>query len=950
MVSHGLTTLGGVTPPAATKTPTTRSAKGARAKKAPSRPRLLLVDGHSLAYRAFYALPVENFATTTGQPTNAVYGFTSMLINLLRDEEPTHLAVTFDVSRSTFRTEEYAEYKANRLKSPDEFRGQVGLVKEVLAALRITVVEKEGYEADDVLATLTEEAVAEGYDVLVSSGDRDSLQLVRPEVTVLYPNRGVSDVLRMTPEVVEERYGVPPERYPDLAALVGETSDNLPGVPGVGPKTAAKWINLYDGLDGVIANADLIKGKAGESLRAHLDGVIRNRRLNALVRDLPLSATVHELVRRPWDREEVHTVFDGLEFRVLRDRLFATLESAEPEAEAGFGVDGAVLLAGEVAPWLDEHARDRTGLHVMGEWSRGTGDVTGLALAGSDGVAAWVDPTTLEPGDEQALAAWLADPERPKVAHDVKGPSHALLARGWELAGVVLDTALAAYLCRPDQRSYDLADLAVRHLKRELRAEGSLTAEDGATTDAAGDEQLTLDAGDGPVGGGEQARAEEGMVRALAISELADVLAAELETRGGTRLLREVELPLVGVLARQERVGIAVDAQLLGELEQHFAARVAQAQALAYEVIGTEINLGSPKQLQAVLFDQLEMPKTKKTKTGYTTDADALAALFVKTEHPFLAHLLEHRDASRLRQTVEGLQKSVADDGRIHTTYQQMIAATGRLSSTDPNLQNIPIRTEEGRRIRQAFVVGPDSGSTRGAGGGFESLLTADYSQIEMRIMAHLSADEGLIAAFRSGEDLHRYVGSHVFGVEPADVTPQMRAKIKAMSYGLAYGLSPFGLSNQLKISTEEAKGLMDDYFERFGGVRDYLHGVVEEARKVGWTETIMGRRRYLPDLASDNRQRREMAERMALNAPIQGSAADIIKVAMLDLDAGLREAGLRSRLLLQVHDELVLEVAAGEREQLEALVRTTMAGAADLAVPLDVSVGIGQSWHEAGH
>ncbi|WP_432503834.1 DNA polymerase I [Kineococcus arenarius] len=928
-----------MTPPAAS---TSRRATSRTPQQ--TRPRLLLVDGHSLAYRAFYALPVDNFATSTGQPTNAVYGFTSMLINVLRDEEPTHLAVTFDVSRSTFRTEAYADYKATRLKSPDEFRGQVELVKEVLAALRVPVVEKEGYEADDVIATLTENAVAADYEVLISTGDRDALQLVRDGVTVLYPRKGVSDLLRMTPDVVTERYGVPPERYPDLAALVGETSDNLPGVPGVGPKTAAKWIGTYDGLDGVIAHADLIKGKAGESLRAHLDGVIRNRRLNALVRDLDLTVHVEDLVRRPWDREQVHTVFDGLEFRVLRDRLFATLEAAEPEAEAGFGVDGAVLLDDEVATWLTEHATGPTGLHVSGQWHRGTGDVTGLALAGADGVAAWLDPTTLTPEDERALAAWLADPAAPKLAHDVKGPSHALAARGWPLAGVVMDTALAAYLCRPDQRSYDLADLAVRHLKRELRAETPSTP--AGTAPAAGDdEQLTLDAGDGPVGADLQARAEEGMVRALAVTELADVLAAELETRGGTRLLHQVELPLVDVLARAERTGIAVDDDLLADLENHFADRVAQAQRQAHEVIGTEINLGSPKQLQTVLFEQLAMPKTKRTKTGYTTDADALASLFVKTGHPFLQHLLEHRDASRLRQTVEGLRKSVADDGRVHTTFQQMIAATGRLSSTDPNLQNIPIRTDEGRRIRAAFVVGRDHDGTT-----YDSLLTADYSQIEMRIMAHLSGDTGLIAAFTSGEDLHRFVGSRVFRVEPADVTPDMRAKIKAMSYGLAYGLSAFGLSNQLKITTEEARSLMDDYFERFGGVRDYLHGVVDEARRVGYTETIMGRRRYLPDLTSDNRQRREMAERAALNAPIQGSAADIIKVAMLDLDTALRDAGLRSRLLLQVHDELVLEVAPGERDQLEHLVRTTMAGAADLAVPLDVSVGAGRSWHEAGH
>ncbi|WP_337060613.1 DNA polymerase I [Kineococcus sp. G2] len=926
--------------PAPTSRRTTGSSTGGSAPG--TRPRLLLVDGHSLAYRAFYALPVENFATSTGQPTNAVYGFTSMLINVLRDEEPTHLAVAFDVSRTTFRTEAYPDYKAQRLASPDAFRGQVDLVKEVLAALRVPVVQVEGYEADDVIATLTERAVDAGYEVLISTGDRDALQLVREQVTVLYPRKGVSDLLRMTPDVVQERYGVPPQRYPDLAALVGETSDNLPGVPGVGPKTAAKWITAHDGLDGVIADADRIKGKAGENLRAHLDGVIRNRRLNALVRDLDLPVTPDDLVRRTWDREQVHTVFDGLEFRVLRDRLFATLETAEPEAEAGFGVDGAILLDGEVAAWLTEHATARTGLHVVGQWSRGTGDVTALALAGADGVAALIDPTTLTDDDERALATWLADPDAPKVAHDVKGPSHALAARGWTLAGLVMDTALAAYLCRPDQRSYDLADLAVRHLKRELRAEGT-TGTGAPAADA--DEQLSLDTPDGPLGADRHARAQDAMVRALAVTELADVLAAELETRGGTRLLHDVELPLVDVLARAERVGIAVDGDLLAELEQHFADRVAHAQTRAHEVIGTEINLGSPKQLQTVLFEQLGMPKTKRTKTGYTTDADALASLYVKTEHPFLQHLLEHRDASRLRQTVEGLRKSVADDGRVHTTFQQMIAATGRLSSTDPNLQNIPIRTDEGRRIRAAFVVG------RGADGtAYDSLLTADYSQIEMRIMAHLSGDADLIAAFTSGEDLHRFVGSRVFGVEPADVTPDMRAKIKAMSYGLAYGLSAFGLSNQLKITTEEARGLMDDYFARFGGVRDYLHGVVEQARRDGYTETIMGRRRYLPDLTSDNRQRREMAERAALNAPIQGSAADIIKVAMLDLDRGLREEGLRSRLLLQVHDELVLEVAPGEREQLEDLVRRTMAGAADLAVPLDVSVGAGRSWHEAGH
>ncbi|HMO11652.1 MAG TPA: DNA polymerase I, partial [Actinotalea sp.] len=522
-----------------------------------------------------------------------------------------------------------------------------------------------------------------------------------------------------------------------------------------------------------------------------------------------------------------------------------------------------------------------------------------------------------------ALAGWLADPAAPVSVHGAKDAWHALAGRGLTLAGVAFDPLLAAYLYHPDQRSYDLADLTIRHLHRELRVDAPSAGGQGAL-------DLDLHGGPGSAAG----------VRAGAVAELTRALGEELVDRGAADLLHRVELPLVDVLAEMERAGIAVDVPGLTELERSFAAQVTQAAQDAYAVIGREVNLESPKQLQEVLFDQLEMPRTKRNKTGYTTDAAALTELFARTEHPFLAHLLAHRDASRLRQTVEGLLRSVAPDGRVHTTFGQTIAATGRLSSTDPNLQNIPIRTDAGRGIRRAFVVGD----------GFDTLLTADYSQIEMRIMAHLSGDEGLIAAFRSGEDLHAYVGSRVFGVPTDQVTPAMRSKIKAMSYGLAYGLSAYGLSQQLTITTGEAQSLMDDYFARFGGVRDYLTGVVDEARRTGWTATILGRRRYLPDLTSDNRQRREMAERMALNAPIQGSAADLIKVAMLGVDRALREAGLRSRMLLQVHDELVLEVAPGERAAVEALVRAQMAGAAELAVPLDVSVGTGGSWHDAGH
>jgi DNA polymerase-1 len=890
--------------------------------------RLLLLDGHSLAYRAFFALPVANFSTSTGQPTNAVYGFTSMLINVLRDEVPTHIAVAFDVSRQTFRMAEYSDYKAGRSATPDEFKGQVSLLHEVLDALRIPHVEVDGFEADDLLATLTTMAIEQtGIDeVLICSGDRDTFQLVTDQVTVLYPVKGVSELARMTPATVEKKYGVPPQRYSDLAALVGESSDNLPGVPGVGPKTAAKWIQQYGDLTGVVAHIADIPGKAGQSLRDNLDLVLRNRRLNQLIHDVSLDVTVEDLERRTWDREEVHQVFDGLEFRVLRDRLFSTLEAVEVEADSGFDLDGSVLSSAEVPAWLTEHTPPgtRVGVHVDGTWARGTGDAHALAIAAETGAAAYIDLIALDPTAETALASWLGDPARTKALHDAKGPMQALAARGLTLAGLSSDTALAAYLVRPDQRSYDLADLVLRNLTRELRND----------TEAGGQGLLDFSA-DG------EAEAQAAMVRARAILDLAVALDTQLEQTGGATLLTQIELPLVDVLARMERVGIAADVAAMEELEADFAAKVREAQGDAYDAIGGEqINLGSPKQLQVVLFDMLGMPKTKRTKTGYTTDADALTDLYARTEHPFLEALLRHRDASRLRVTVEGLLKSVADDGRIHTTYQQTIAATGRLSSTDPNLQNIPIRTEEGRRIREVFVVGQ----------GFESLMSADYSQIEMRIMAHLSGDAGLIQAFRSGEDLHRFVGSKVFGVAPEDVTGAMRSKIKAMSYGLAYGLSAFGLSKQLLIPTGEAAALMEEYFTRFGGVRDYLRDVVAQARGTGYTETMLGRRRYLPDLTSDNRQRREAAERMALNAPIQGSAADIIKLAMLRVDVALRESGALSRALLQVHDELVLEIAPGEREAVEALVRTEMGAAIEMDVPLEISVGVGGSWHDAGH
>lgn len=896
-------------------------------KTGTKQPTLLLLDGNSLAFRAFYALPAENFKTESGLTTNAVYGFTSMLINLLRDEAPTHVAAAFDVSRKTFRSDRYPEYKATRSATPDEFRGQIDITKEVLQALGITVLAEEGFEADDIIATLATQGQAEGFKVFVVTGDRDSLQLVNEDVTVLYPRKGVSDLTRFTPEAVVEKYGLTPSQYPDFAALRGDPSDNLPGIPGVGEKTASKWILEYGSLQELVDKADTVRGKVGDSLRANLASVILNRELTDLVRTVPLPYVPAQLALAPWDRDQIHRLFDDLEFRVLRDRLFETLEAVEPEVDEGFQLAGQALEPGTVAAWLAEHTGDgrRSGLAVVGTYTPYDGDATAVAIASADGDGAYIDTTTVTPDDEAALAEWLADAARPKALHEAKQAIHALAGRGWELGGVTSDTALAAYLVRPGQRSFALDDLSLRYLRRELRAEDD------------GEQQLSLLDEDGA---GDAKAAQAQMLRARAVIDLADALDVELERIESAGLLTDMELPVQRVLAGLESVGIAVDTDHLSSLQNQFATGIREAADAAYAVIGKQINLGSPKQLQVVLFDELGMPKTKKTKTGYTTDADALQTLFDKTGHPFLEHLLTHRDVTRLKVTVDGLLKSVAADGRIHTTFNQTIAATGRLSSTEPNLQNIPVRTEAGREIRDGFVVGA----------GYRELMTVDYSQIEMRIMAHLSADEGLIEAFNTGEDLHSFVAARAFGVPIDEVTAELRRRVKAMSYGLAYGLSAYGLATQLKISNDEAKEQMDQYFSRFGGVRDYLRAVVDQARKDGYTSTVLGRRRYLPDLDSGDRLRREAAERAALNAPIQGSAADIIKVAMITTDKALRDKGLRSRMLLQVHDELLFEVAEGERESLEALVRKTMGSAYPLDVPLEVSVGYGRSWDAAAH
>ncbi|MEU6606073.1 DNA polymerase I [Streptomyces shenzhenensis] len=892
------------------------------------RPRLMLMDGHSLAYRAFFALPAENFTTATGQPTNAIYGFASMLANTLRDEAPTHFAVAFDVSRKTWRSEEFADYKANRSKTPDEFKGQVELIGELLDAMHAPRFAVEGYEADDIIATLATRAEAEGFEVLIVTGDRDSFQLVTEHTTVLYPTKGVSELTRFTPEKVVEKYGLTPAQYPDFAALRGDPSDNLPGIPGVGEKTAAKWINQFGSFAELVERADEVKGKAGQNLRDHLESVKLNRRLTELERQVELPRTVADLERAPYDRTGVVLVLDTLEIRnpSLRERLFAVdpgAEEAETTVVAADGVelDGTVLGTGELGPWLAEHGTRPLGVATVATWALGSGSVAEVALATADGPAAWFDPAELDEADENAFAAWLADAGRPKVLHNAKGAMRVCAEHGWSIDGVGMDTALAAYLVKPGRRSFDLDALSLEYLGRELAPA------------AAADGQLAFGTEDG-------AEADALMVQARAILDLGEAFEGRLGEVGAADLLREVELPTSALLARMERHGIAADRAHLETMEQMFAGAVQQAVKEAHAAAGHEFNLGSPKQLQEVLFGELALPKTKKTKTGYTTDADALAWLATQTENELPVIMLRHREQAKLRVTVEGLIKTIAADGRIHTTFNQTVAATGRLSSTDPNLQNIPVRTDEGRAIRRGFVVGD----------GFESLMTADYSQIELRVMAHLSEDEGLLDAFTSGEDLHTTVASQVFSVERAGVDAEMRRKIKAMSYGLAYGLSAFGLSQQLNIEAAEARALMDTYFERFGGVRDYLRRVVDEARATGYTETLFGRRRYLPDLNSDNRQRREMAERMALNAPIQGTAADIVKIAMLNVDRALREAGLTSRMLLQVHDEIVLEIAPGEREATEEIVRREMAAAVQLRAPLDVSIGAGPDWESAAH
>jgi DNA polymerase-1 len=867
--------------------------------------KLLLIDGHSMAYRAFYALPVENFTTAMGQHTNAIYGFATMLISLIKEEKPTHVAVAFDVSRKTFRSDIFPEYKANRASTPDEFRSQMSFLHEFIDGCGIEHFQLEGYEADDLIATISKEAEKEGFEILICTGDRDSFQLVNEKTTVLYPKRGVSEMARMTPEAVFEKYGMTPAQYPDFAALRGDPSDNLPSIPGVGEKTAAKWVVEYGSLKDLLSEVDKVGGKVGQSLRDNIDNVIRNRELTQLVHDAPITFALDAMEWKGVNLEKIDPLLTTLEFKTLKDRF-------KPIAAAGSAPTKSKKSA------ANELQGDLFGAPVKAEFVSAA-DLS-KKIASHNGEVALAFELSGESVDEKliryavalntkdvylvegsTLGDWAADASVPKIVYDGKA-----LARISSLAGFAFDIDIAAYLVNPGTRASSFADIADKW---------------GSALDTSSAENLLAS-------------------QASASFEIKKNLEADLAERNLTELFTKLELPIAELLAIMENRGVAVDIKELNRLLELFESEVAEETTKAHAAVGHEFNVASPKQLQVVLFEELGLPKTKKIKTGFTTDADSLNWLFEKTAHPVLASLLRIREVKKLATTIDGLIAEVAGDKRIHTHFAQTVAATGRLSSVGPNLQNIPVRTEDGRKIRATFI----------AGKGYDALLTADYSQIEMRIMAHLSHDANLIKAFESGEDLHASIAGEVFGVKPSEVDPEMRRQIKAMSYGLAYGLSSYGLAAQLDLSPPAAQDLMDRYFERFGGIRDYLKTVVEEARKVGYTETVMGRRRYLPDLMSDNRQRREVAERMALNAPIQGSAADIIKLAMLNVQKALIEGGFTSRLLLQVHDELILEIISSEEAAITDLVRREMGNAFPLKAPLNVGIGVGKNWNVAAH
>ena len=947
----------------------------------PTNETLLVVDGHSLAFRAFFALPVDNFSTSSGQATNAVWGFATMLAQVIDAEKPDHLGVAFDVKGGTFRNEMLPQYKGTREAAPEELLTQLPLIQRMLTALGVTYIEKPGFEGDDVIATLATMGDKAGYHTLVLSGDRDAFQLVDDNVTVLYPGHHFKDLKHMTPQSIIAKYKVTPAQYPDLAALRGETADNIPGVPGVGDGFAAKWINQFGSLDGICEHADEIGGKKGESLRANIDQVKLNRKVNALVRDVDLGVDIEDLTFGTVDVAQIDALFKELEFgprtksRVLK--TFNTGAKASNTSGAGESTNNEqneqdssldlnlpeptsitapeqfdewvkahrveVKVPGEIADFTVSDYGDGSQRHaICGDavghaWTVAAwgderpGRATAQAIAVATATSAAIVPLPITDTLRAQLARFLKSEHSRTIVHGYKELLHLLGAVDLDMDLPMFDTKLAGYLAQPDFHADSLKQAAEHFLDIHF-------------TETEQPSQGTLDFDDDQV----EEDPNEHRLRDLAIiRSLAVTLGPIIDEREQCWLMRAIELPVSRVLHGMEHTGAKVDSVRLVSMRDQFAAEARQAQEMAWEYAGTEINLQSPKQLQKVLFEDMGLKPTKRTKSGsYTTNAAALQDLYVKSvdnerANGFLGALLRHREINKLKQIVQTLIDATnTSDERIHTTFEQTVAATGRLSSVDPNLQNIPNRNAAGREIRGVFVPGE----------GYEALMSCDYSQVELRIMADLSDDEALIEAFRSGADFHKYVASMVYKLPVDQITGDQRSHVKAMSYGLAYGLSTYGLAQQLKIAPREAEALKNRYFDTFGKVHDYLESLVANAREKGYTETIFGRRRYFPALHSTNRVAREAAERAALNAPIQGSAADIMKIAMIRAEQTLAEAHVKSRIILQIHDELVVEIAPGEGDQVTELVRNAMEHAVDLAVPLDVSCGIGSDWQLAAH
>lgn len=947
----------------------------------PTNETLLVVDGHSLAFRAFFALPVDNFSTSSGQATNAVWGFATMLAQVIDAEKPDHLGVAFDVKGGTFRNEMLPQYKGTREAAPEELLTQLPLIQRMLTALGVTYIEKPGFEGDDVIATLATMGDKAGYHTLVLSGDRDAFQLVDDNVTVLYPGHHFKDLKHMTPQSIIDKYKVTPAQYPDLAALRGETADNIPGVPGVGDGFAAKWINQFGSLDGICEHADEIGGKKGESLRANIDQVKLNRKVNALVRDVDLGVDIEDLTFGTVDVAQIDALFKELEFgprtksRVLK--TFNTGAKASNTSGAGESTNNEqneqdssldlnlpeptsitapeqfdewvkahrveVKVPGEIADFTVSDYGDGSQRHaICGDavghaWTVAAwgderpGRATAQAIAVATATSAAIVPLPITDTLRAQLARFLKSEHSRTIVHGYKELLHLLGAVDLDMDLPMFDTKLAGYLAQPDFHADSLKQAAEHFLDIHF-------------TETEQPSQGTLDFDDDQV---EEDPSEHRLRDLAIIRSLAVTLGPIIDEREQCWLMRAIELPVSRVLHGMEHTGAKVDSVRLVSMRDQFAAEARQAQEMAWEYAGTEINLQSPKQLQKVLFEDMGLKPTKRTKSGsYTTNAAALQDLYVKSvdnerANGFLGALLRHREINKLKQIVQTLIDATnTSDERIHTTFEQTVAATGRLSSVDPNLQNIPNRNAAGREIRGVFVPGE----------GYEALMSCDYSQVELRIMADLSDDEALIEAFRSGADFHKYVASMVYKLPVDQITGDQRSHVKAMSYGLAYGLSTYGLAQQLKIAPREAEALKNRYFDTFGKVHDYLESLVANAREKGYTETIFGRRRYFPALHSTNRVAREAAERAALNAPIQGSAADIMKIAMIRAEQTLAEAHVKSRIILQIHDELVVEIAPGEGDQVTELVRNAMEHAVDLAVPLDVSCGIGSDWQLAAH